>query len=159
MPPKVEIVIEAPAWRRVGAVAACARAAIAACMAETGSVAPPGAELSLLLCDDAHIRQLNRDFRGLDRPTNVLSFAGEPGGLHLGDIAIAVETVKREAMAEAKSPVDHYVHLVTHGLLHILGYDHETDVEADIMEAVEIRVLKRLGIADPYGLDKESTAP
>ena len=114
-----------------------------------------GLDIALSLDSDAGIRDLNRAWRGKDQPTNVLSFPAAdhgPGGeaRHLGDIVLAYETVVREAQSESKSPVHHAAHLVVHGTLHLLGYDHEGDAEGDAMEALEIQALARLGIADPY---------
>ncbi len=109
--------------------------------------------ISVLLTDDAAIRVLNQQFRGKDKPTNVLSFpaARMPGNEHfLGDIAIAFETVATEASAESKALNDHLAHLVIHGILHLLGEDHETSEDAEQMEAAERAILARLGIADPY---------
>lgn len=112
-----------------------------------------GAEVSILLCDDARIQELNRAWRGLDKATNVLSF---PAGFHggdvrvLGDIAIAYQTAMAEAKAEDKTLNAHVSHLVVHGMLHLLGFDHEIEAEAERMEALERGVLARLGIADPY---------
>jgi probable rRNA maturation factor len=115
----------------------------------------PGAELCIHLADDAHIRQLNARWRGLDKATNVLSFpAADAARIEearlLGDIVLAFETVAREAEAEGKPIVDHYRHLVVHGFLHLIGFDHERDDEAQRMEAMETRILARLGVADPY---------
>ena len=122
--------------------------------------APAGAEVSVVLACDAAVRDLNRDYRGQDKPTNVLSFAnlegvqapdlpvGEP--VLLGDLVLARETVLSEAEAQGKAPGDHLSHLCVHGLLHLLGYDHMADAEAETMEALERRVLAGLGIADPY---------
>ena len=131
----------------------CSRAACAA-LAGAGRTEP--AEISVLLGSDAEIQKLNRRFRGLDRPTNVLSFpAGDepwPGGsLPLGEIALARETVQREAAAQRKTLRDHLCHLVVHGTLHLLGFDHRTDEEAVRMERLEARCLETLSIADPYG--------
>lgn len=114
-----------------------------------------GVELSILLSDDEHIRSVNREWRGIDKPTNVLSFpsvarekiASTP---FLGDIIIAFETVKREAEAEHKAFADHFTHLVLHGFLHLLGYDHENDKDAEIMESLETELLAELNIPDPY---------
>jgi probable rRNA maturation factor len=121
-------------------------------------------EFSLVLADDALVRQLNRDYRGKDRPTNVLSFAllddvedgiapgdGEP--ILLGDVILAFETVTGEAREQGKSFKDHLTHLVIHGVLHLLGYDHVDESDADHMETTESRILARLGIADPYADD------
>ena len=130
--------------------------AVDACAGEAGAKWP-GREISVLLCDDAEIRTLNRQWRGFDKATNVLSFP-TPGPAHahvpLGDIAIAFETVDREARADGKTIEDHVMHLVIHGVLHLLGYDHESDGDAEDMEEKERRILKSLGIADPYAVNE-----
>jgi probable rRNA maturation factor len=117
-------------------------------------------EVSVMLTDDTQIRELNRTWRGKDRATNVLSFPSpEPPGIvlsgngaprHLGDIALAYETLAREAEEESKPLAHHFAHLVVHGVLHLLGYDHEVEAEAERMEDLEVRALSTLGIADPY---------
>ena len=142
-------------WRRIADLEALARRAIEAAFATIGEAPHSPVELSLLLTDDAGMRELNRAWRGLDKPTNVLSFPGSgpssPEGVrHLGDIALAFETVAREAAEERKSLADHVAHLIVHGALHLLGHDHEADEEAEAMEALETAALARLGIADPY---------
>jgi len=114
--------------------------------------------LAIALSDDAFLRRLNRDFRGCDEATNVLSFPAAPPiapdqPCHLGDIAIAHQTVLRQAAARAITPADHLAHMVVHGVLHLLGYDHMTPGEAALMEPLEGVILRRLGIADPYGDD------
>lgn len=122
-------------------------------------------EVAVRLTDDAEVQGLNRDFRGKDRPTNILSFpmleasalaalAARPAGdLLLGDMAVAEETLMREA-AERGIPLgDHLVHLVVHATLHLLGHDHDADRDADAMEALETRILAGLGIGDPYAAD------
>jgi probable rRNA maturation factor len=141
-------------WSRVVDVEVLARRAIDAALAVAMAQAAP-MELSLLLTDDAGIRELNRTWRGFDKPTNVLSFPGSgspsPDGVrHLGDIAVAFDTVAREAETEGKSLGDHLTHLIVHGTLHLFGYDHEKDEEAEGMEALETKALAQLGIADPY---------
>jgi probable rRNA maturation factor len=112
--------------------------------------------LSVLVADDAAIQSLNRQWRGADKPTNVLSFpaAKAPSIVprHLGDIAISYETAIREAQAEARPFAHHLAHLVVHGFLHLLGYDHESDAAAEAMESLERKILARLGIPDPYGM-------
>jgi len=115
----------------------------------------PGAEAAIVFSDDAHIRALNRRFRQKDAPTNVLSFpagaplAGRYGPL-LGDVVLAFETVAAEA-ADKGVPFDDYVsHMIVHGFLHLLGYDHETEQEAVVMERLETAIMKDLGMADPY---------
>ncbi len=130
----------------------CSRAAGAA-LAASGHTGP--AEISVLLGSDAEIRELNRRFRGRDRATNVLSFptGGTPwpgGPPPLGEIALAAETVCREAAAQRKTLHAHVSHLVVHGTLHLLGFDHHTETEADRMERLEARCLETLSIADPY---------
>jgi probable rRNA maturation factor len=117
------------------------------------------AELAIMLTDDAGVRTLNRNWRGIDKATNVLSFpALQPSGSRgaddaprmLGDIAIAYETTRREADDEQK-PFDHHLsHLAVHGFLHLVGYDHENDAEAETMEEIEREILSQLGIPDPY---------
>ncbi len=115
------------------------------------------AEVAVLLADDEAIRQMNREYRGKDRPTNVLSFpAGDIAGLPgdapapLGDIVLCPDVIAREAAEQGKAPDDHWAHLCVHGALHLAGYDHVEDDEARAMEALEVRILAGLGIADPY---------
>lgn len=121
------------------------------------------AELSIRLTDDAELQTLNRDYRNQNKPTNVLSFAaldhdgpdlmaGAP--LFLGDIAIAAETVAREASEQDKSLLDHLRHMIVHGVLHLLGFDHERDDEAEEMEELERHILANQGVADPYRLEE-----
>ncbi len=114
----------------------------------------PGAGLDLRVVGSAEMRRLNLRFRGDDRATNVLSFPAEfPAGVevdHLGDIVIAAPVVEREAARFGIAPAERWAHLVTHGVLHLLGYDHEEPEQAREMEAEEIRILARLGIPDPY---------
>ncbi len=118
-------------------------------------------EISLLFTNDDAIQILNREYRGKDKPTNVLSFPqhegdadptllipGEPE--HIGDIILAFETIQREALEQNKSLRDHLCHMIVHGTLHLLGYDHEDDGEAEEMEALEIEILSGQGIKNPY---------
>jgi len=142
-------------WGRVAGLEALAGRAVENAVAAARRASQRPIEVSLLLSDDAGVRELNRTWRGLDKSTNVLSFpgAGAPspdGAEHLGDIALAFETVAREAEAEGKTLADHVAHLIVHGALHLLGHDHETDAEAEAMEAIEVEALARLGVADPY---------
>lgn len=117
---------------------------------------PPEAEVSIAFASDEQVRALNRKWRGKDAPTNVLAFAANDGIASegrsplLGDIALAFETLAREARSQGKKPENHLCHLLIHGFLHLLGYDHGNAREARIMENLEVRVLERLGIADPY---------
>jgi len=105
-------------------------------------------ELSVVLADDGFVQNLNRDYRDKDKPTNVLSFPQDSP--MLGDVVLAYETVKREAEEQDKAFEDHAAHLLVHGVLHLLGYDHENDEDAEEMEALEVEILNGLGIANPY---------
>ncbi|MGA3302183.1 MAG: rRNA maturation RNase YbeY [Methylovirgula sp.] len=157
----VEIAVESPLWETFGEAENLARQAVSAVLAHVAADIRPGAELSFLFCDDATIQELNRRWRGQDKPTNVLSFpsgAAVGEALSLGDIVIAFETMAREATQEGKSLAAHFVHLTVHGLLHLLGYDHETDDEAEAMEETERQILADLGIDDPYRLAVADTA-
>lgn len=151
----IDVMVEAGAWADETGLAKIAARIVAATLAELGLRAGDS-ELSLVFTDDAHIRALNAGWRGKDKPTNVLSFPafpprkGAPLPPMLGDVILAFETVRDEARLEEK-PFDHHLsHLLVHGLLHLLGYDHETDEDAEEMEALERQVLAGLAIADPY---------
>lgn len=106
-------------------------------------------EVSVVLADDAFIQELNKTYRGMDKPTNVLSFPQDED-FHLGDIVFARETIEREATEQSKDFENHLIHLTVHGFLHLLGYDHETEDEATEMESFEIQILDELGIENPY---------
>ncbi|MBB3811002.1 rRNA maturation RNase YbeY [Pseudochelatococcus contaminans] len=151
----VDVLVQSQQWSALEGVESLVERAAAAALARGSVQVLNGAELSVALSDDAAVRQLNAQWRGLDKPTNVLSFpAAEADELadapHVGDIVLAFETVAREARDDGKTLADHTSHLVIHGLLHLLGFDHETDAEAEAMEAIEIAALSDLGIADPY---------
>ncbi len=155
--PQTEVLVTSDCWQaEPGAEAVIHRAIEAA--AELADADTDDAELAVMLTDDTGIRTLNSNWRGIDKPTNVLSFpALQPTGdaLHdmprmLGDIAIAYETTRREADEEDK-PFDHHLsHLAVHGFLHLVGYDHENDDDAEAMETLEREILSQLGIPDPY---------
>ncbi len=158
--PTIDVTVTCPDWDGAlpDAVPACSRAAAAALEAAVRQT-PDGAEISLLLTDDAMMRTLNRDYRGQDKATNVLSFAladdaphgqGEAVDAMLGDVVLAFETISREAAEQGKSLADHTAHMIVHGVLHLLGFDHQTDDEAADMETLEKSILAELGIADPY---------
>ena len=169
--PAIDIKVDSPLWKTRRGVKAVLQRAIceAAAMAATS-----GGELAIVLTDDSAIRTLNRDWRGKDQPTNVLSFpanaasrslprkperdgvggAGKGRGRVrlLGDIVIAYETMAREALAEHRPFAHHLAHLAVHGFLHLMGHDHAADSEADAMEAMEIAVLARLEVPNPYAM-------
>ena len=163
------LLVEDPKWR--------SHRGLLARLTEAAQAARRSARLkggfTVLLTDDKRLRRLNHDFRGKDKPTNVLSFPGQDdllngrtAGRHAGrsrgerparladayagDIAIAYGVTSKEAKAAAKNFADHAAHLVVHGVLHLAGYDHEAPSDAKVMEPLEVRILKRLGIADPY---------
>ena len=146
----INIRIESDLWKQKRDVKAVARRAIAKA---AGLVARPKCELAMLLTDDPTIRVLNWDWRGVDAPTNVLSFpAPRAGGDRpfIGDIVLAYETIAAEARAERKPFAHHFAHLAVHGFLHLLGYDHERKRDAEVMEEAERDILRRLRIPDPY---------
>jgi probable rRNA maturation factor len=156
-PPETEVLIVAACWSAEPEAATIVHRAIemAASVVDADTA---DAELAVMLTDDEGIRNLNRNWRGRDKPTNVLSFpALQPAGARsddvprmLGDIAIAWETTRREADDEQK-PFDHHLsHLAIHGFLHLVGYDHENNVDAEAMENLEREILAALGIPDPY---------
>ena len=155
--PQTEVLVTAACWQaEPGAESVIHRAIEAA--AEIADADTDDAELAVMLTDDGGIRTLNSNWRGIDKPTNVLSFpALQPTGdapddmpRMLGDIAIAYETTRREADEEDKPFEHHLSHLAVHGFLHLIGYDHETDAEAERMESRERAILASIGIDDPY---------
>jgi probable rRNA maturation factor len=156
--PATEVLVTAECWQTEPDAEAVIHRAIEAA-ADIADADVADAELAIMLTDDAGIRTLNANWRGMDKPTNVLSFpALQPEGNSgeddaprmLGDIAIAYETTRREADDEQK-PFDHHLsHLAVHGFLHLIGYDHENDDDAEDMESLEREILGSLGIPDPY---------
>jgi probable rRNA maturation factor len=141
----ITLLIEEPKWR--------SHRGLQARLKQVAETARRAAKLkggfSILLADDRTLRGLNRDFRGLDKPTNVLSFPAEAAA-YRGDIAIAYGVTRREAKAAGKNFADHAAHLVVHGVLHLAGHDHIRPKDAKAMEALEVKILARFGIADPY---------
>lgn len=155
---EIDIRIASSAWRAAlpNPAAAVRRAVIAALKAELPARAKTG--LSILLTDDAEMRKLNAGWRAKDKPTNVLSFPAESAidpakpPAYLGDVALGLATCKREAREQKKTLADHVAHLTVHGVLHLLGYDHMDDDQAEAMEPLETVILAKMGIADPYRL-------
>ncbi|MBS3651139.1 rRNA maturation RNase YbeY [Pseudaminobacter sp. 19-2017] len=153
---EIDLAVEAGDWPPRSALDALAACAVEATLEEVGARAGHTVELSLVFTSDEHIRTLNAEWRGKDKPTNVLSFPAfpvTPGASlppMLGDIVLAAETVLSEAELEGK-PLDHHIsHLIVHGLLHLMGHDHEENEQAELMEGLERRILARLAIPDPY---------
>jgi probable rRNA maturation factor len=163
----VDVLITSSAWKMLPQAVAVVQRSIAAAAAAKPGPRLRNAEVSVLLCDDATIAALNGRWRGREKPTNVLSFPAllpngarlsdriptdgiRPDKIPLGDIAIAGETLVREADASGKTVPAHLAHLVVHGFLHLVGYDHETDDEAEEMERLERDILARISVADPY---------
>jgi probable rRNA maturation factor len=147
---KIDILVESELWKRQDGVKSAARRAIAEAAVVLST---PTSELAIVLTNDSAIRVLNRDWRGVDAPTNVLSFpAHRAGGASrfIGDIVLAYETIAGEARAERKPFAHHIAHLAVHGFLHLLGYDHARTKDAEAMEQLERDILRRLRIPDPY---------
>ena len=146
----IEIQFGDPRWRKVRGLSA--RVTDAATRALKAAKAPRNASLTVLLTGDAQVKALNHDFRGKDKPTNVLSFPAPPTADddYLGDVAMAYGITEKEARAGKKRLIDHTTHLVIHGVLHLLGFDHVTPRKAHVMEPMETKILAQLGIADPY---------
>lgn len=153
----LDLVVEAGDWPKRQVLQRLTRDAIIAATTFADAAIDPGAELTVIFTDDAHIRVLNRRFRAKDKPTNVLSFpTARPAkaksfGPHLGDIILGFQTVASEAEKAGLALSDHLTHLIVHGFLHLLGHDHEEDATAVMMERLETVILTSLGIADPYG--------
>ena len=153
MIPHVEITIESGDWPSLGEIEPLVLRAVSAAASATKLVFAPGAEVSVLFANDSRIRALNAAWRGIDKATNVLSFASDgpaDEAVLLGDIAIAFETVRAEAAAQHKPFFDHLTHLIVHGFLHLVGFDHEIEADAEKMENMERAILARCGIEDPY---------
>jgi probable rRNA maturation factor len=138
-----------PRWRKARGLSA--RLTAAGELALRRGRAPRKAALTILLADDVQLKVLNHNFRGKNKPTNVLSFPAPANkDTYLGDVALAYDTTQKEALAAGKRFADHATHLVVHGVLHLLGFDHVLGRDAKLMEPLETRILAELGIADPY---------
>ena len=154
--PQIDITIEHEGWPAEETLNELVSKAIGAAADNLGLCWAQGAELSLLFTGDEHMAEINGQWRGKPKPTNVLSFpgeerqVGEAAGMMIGDLVFALETIEREAEEQQKPFEHHLTHLAVHGFLHLFGYDHEETAEAEAMEAAEIKVLETLGIGDPY---------
>jgi probable rRNA maturation factor len=151
-PPHIDVRIESPLWDAQPLAEKTVRKSVVAAAA---ALSTAGGEVSIVLTDDSAIRSLNRDWRGIDKPTNVLSFpvSGPAGGEDtwlLGDVVIAFETLEQECADGNRDFLHHLAHLAVHGFLHLNGYDHETDAQAEAMEGLESRIMARLNMPDPY---------
>jgi len=152
---KIDVLVDSENWKNAAAAKVLVRRAVK--QAAT-TLSTKTSELAIVLTDDAAMRKLNRNWRGIDAPTNVLSFTtknpgdhlGDQPGRHLGDIVLAYETIKREAHREGKLFDHHLAHLAVHGFLHLLGYDHENDAQARRMETTERAILHDLAVPDSY---------
>ncbi len=144
---EVDVVLQDTGWRRsLPGAETLARRAARAALRGTGA----SGTVTVLLADDRELRRLNGEHRGVDKPTNVLSFSGDVAAGHLGDIALALGTVRREAEAAGKRFAAHFAHLVAHGTLHLLGHDHLSAGEARRMERAEARAMRRLRLPNPW---------
>lgn len=159
--PEIEVSVQDPEWETMGDINDLVTLVAKATL--NYAILPKIAynrklEASIVLANDDLVQVLNREYRQQDKPTNVLTFAsldgddmtpeGEP--LNLGDVIISFQTIEREAQEQGKFMLDHLKHMTVHGVLHLLGYDHETDDEANDMETLEIRILEHLGVQNPY---------
>ena len=151
-PLQIDIQMQSPLWDAQPLAAQTIRAAIGAA---ASILSTAGGEVSIVLTNDSAIRDLNRGWRGIDKPTNVLSFPVSSQTISgetrlLGDIVIAYETLERECDDENRIFLHHLAHLAVHGFLHLIGYDHQTDVQAEEMEGLESKIMMRLNLPDPY---------
>jgi probable rRNA maturation factor len=149
----IDVIVRSARWRKRPQAKTIVKKAV---LAAAKAVSTRSTELAIVLSDDSAIQALNRDWRGKNAPTNVLSFPAAASGKarsaspYIGDIVIACQTVAREAVAEGKPFNHHLAHLAVHGYLHLLGYDHDNERDAKKMERLERKILKRLAIPDPY---------
>jgi probable rRNA maturation factor len=148
--PEIDIQVQSALWQAEPAAEKTVREAVAAAAT---LLSTSDGEVSIVLTDDSAIRALNRDWRGIDKPTNVLSFPAaraDSAPSMLGDIVVAYETLKRECEDEDREFLHHLAHLTVHGFLHLLGFDHQTDAQAEKMEGLESRIMTLMKLPDPY---------
>jgi len=150
--PQIDIQTQSPLWEAQPMAAQIVHDAV---LAAASQLSTEGGEVSIVLTDDLTIAKLNCDWRGIDKPTNVLSFPASDHKAHeemrlLGDIVIAYQTLERECADENRPFLHHLAHLTVHGFLHLRGYDHQTDRQAEEMEALESKIMSRLNMPDPY---------
>lgn len=153
MKPEIDILINEPRWQKaLPGCEALVNQSLEAVL--THLKASKTYEISVLMTNDAEIQELNHTWRGKDKPTNVLSFPQDEDTL-LGDIILSLETIEMEAQDQNKALADHTAHLLVHGLLHLLGYDHEENDDAEEMEALEIDICAQIGVKNPYALNEK----
>ena len=155
----VDITIQDRRWADAGPLSDLARGAAEAAVSSGGRRMEGPVELSIVFSDDARVADLNQTYRGKSGPTNVLSFPGdgfEGAEVLLGDVVLSFETIRRESQEQGKTFESHLCHLVVHGVLHLLGHDHDCDARAEEMEALEGEILARLGISNPYEHNDEA---
>jgi len=154
MNPHVDVVIDAPQWADAFDAEQLALACVNAVMTRGRQLSLPTSEVCLVFTSDSRMRELNLRWRMIDKPTNVLSFPApaNPGSpiAALGDVFLGFETIAREAKTQGKTIRDHAAHMIVHGFLHLIGYDHQTDGQADEMESEEIAILAMIGMNNPY---------
>jgi len=144
----IDVIVHSELWKDAGKLQSTVRRAVTRAAA---TLSTRGAELAIVLTDDSAIRALNRDWRGVDKATNVLAFPTKNAAAkHLGDVVLAFETIAREARSERKPLAHHLAHLAVHGFLHLVGYDHERHEDAVKMERTEREILRQIAIPDPY---------
>lgn len=148
----IDLQIDDPRWRKARGLTARLRRSAELALRRGAAARASG--VTILLTDDSKLKKLNHDFRGKNRPTNVLSFPAQQGeGKYLGDVALAYGVTAAEALAAGKRFSDHAMHLTVHGVLHLLGFDHETKRAAKVMEPLEVEILAELGIKNPYSFE------
>ena len=158
--PNIDVSVQDPEWENISDIEQLIKTVVTTTLGHVimpREVEDRDLEISIVLANDDLVHVLNREYRDNNKPTNVLTFANLDGDdiptegvLNLGDVILSFQTIEREAQEQGKFPLDHIKHLTVHGVLHLLGYDHQNDDEANDMETLEIRVLEQLGVQNPY---------